>query len=76
MFCRQNTSSHVHFSQFLFVSQDTALRTVFRFHTHKRGSRIEWAVLKLSRYEFPSRYHCGEKIAKLKLIHFELIFAN
>ena len=27
--------------------QHTALRTVFRFHTHKRGSCIERAVLKL-----------------------------
>ena len=24
----------------------------------------------------PANYHCGEKIAKLTLIHFELIFAN
>ena len=23
-----------------------------------------------------TEYHCGEKIAKLSLIHFELIFAN
>ena len=32
-----------------------------------RGRQIAYLI-----YE----YHCGEKIAKLTLIHFELIFAN
>ena len=33
-------------------------------------------TLKVMRNLEMTIYHCGEKIAKLKLIHFELIFAN
>ena len=38
--CRQNTSSHAHFSV---LSVSPAHRTVFCFHTHVCGSRTNWA---------------------------------
>ena len=31
---------------------------------------------KKQNWKHDGKYHCGEKIAKLTLIHFELIFAN
>ena len=35
-----------------------------------------WGALYELREDIPACYHCGEKIAKLILFHFELIFAS